>query len=228
MGFAQGLIEGLTEGIQKNQERSVETNKLKYTADKQQALEILKAIMEGNIKPADIGETPTITLPGEGVAPKGIGDTLMQGFGLRKPQMTQGQGYVAQSNLDRQLKEAEIAEKTARTKNLQNINPEQAIVDENGNIIGYRPRGAVFQPKGTEVNISAADVNAMKPPITLPFMGDREAIARYKQAQQGLGKEVINKLTGKQATKNYVKTGIDQATGKRVGMLADGTIEEIQ
>ncbi len=34
--------------------------------------------------------------------------------------------------------------------------------------------------------------------------------------------------SGTMQTKNYVRTGIDTTTGKKVGMLEDGTIEEIQ
>lgn len=47
----------------------------------------------------------------------------------------------------------------------------------------------------------------------------------------GISQEKINQFIGRniqQPQQQYIRTGIDNATGKRIGMLPDGTIEEIQ
>lgn len=93
--FLQGFDERLQE---KKKQRNVETAS-QTESDRDRALAILKAVAEGNIRKAQAGEAPSIYAPGERQAPQGIGQKLLEGFGLRKPAYTQGEGYVPENDL---------------------------------------------------------------------------------------------------------------------------------
>ncbi|HDP36813.1 MAG TPA: hypothetical protein ENN27_02930 [Candidatus Atribacteria bacterium] len=79
-------------------------------------------------------------------------------------------------------------------------NKPEAIVDEFGNIVGYRPKGAVFQPKTSEGKITASDIKELEKsfpawkkalPAWLPGKQPKEIIkeAREKLIKQKFGEE---------------------------------------
>lgn len=151
-GFWGGVVEGITEGIQKNKAQSGEMNKLKYASDREEAMAILKAVMEGSLEPAGEGETPAITMSEQRVAPKGIGDTLMQGFGLRRPQYTKGQGFVAKPNVQRQLQAENL-------RYMRNINKQMAGGAGTEELIYRDATGREISPDVAQADIAKGNTN---------------------------------------------------------------------
>jgi hypothetical protein len=76
----------------------------------------------------------------------------------------------------------------------------QPVIDPvTGQTLYERPVGSTFQPQQAQINVNtpnAADVNALKPSMTMPFMGDRNAISQYQQARDKLA----NKILGQKGT----------------------------
>lgn len=64
--------------------------------------------------------------------------------------------------------------------------------------------------------------------ITRDYNTFRTEFKRSRELALGGSNAARSDALGPVPQKNYVRTGIDSATGKKVGQLADGTVEEIQ
>jgi len=86
--------------------------------------------------------------------------------------------------------EREAAEvKAKHEKELKQIESQQqeAIVDEKGNIVGYRPNKSVFQPKDTNINISSSDIQQQEKQVPIWekfFPGKQKMQKRVQQMRE--------------------------------------------
>jgi len=90
--MAYEILRGILGGIKGARERRRLEEEPVREEERLRAREILKAVMEGTIERAPTSEG-TIFAPPERVAPQGIGQKIMEGFGIRQPQYERGQGY---------------------------------------------------------------------------------------------------------------------------------------
>ena len=85
--------------------------------------------------------------------------------------------------------------------------------------------GVAARPEETQRLIQQFAPNLFSNPKSA-LKGLNELEDFYKNYRQTLkGKGIISQSN---QSKQYIRTGTDSVTGKRVGMLSDGTVEEIQ
>lgn len=80
---------GIRKGLGERKARQAEQRKV----DQTRALELLKEVLKGTIEPTAEPSEAVITGPRRRVAPEGIGQRIMEGFGIGQPQYEPGQMY---------------------------------------------------------------------------------------------------------------------------------------
>lgn len=117
------ILAGIDEGIKEHQKRSIEEVKKQSEAQRDKAQTILESMIEGKIRPAGEGEQADVYGPGERIEPQGMGQRLMEGFGLKTPEYGQGQGYSVVPEAPQEYKPTTLQE-------LLNVEREKAGIKE--------------------------------------------------------------------------------------------------
>lgn len=124
--FWGGFLEGTAESFEKQAEKRATEAERQAELKRIEKKAIMDALLGGEIEPTTTPEEAVYTETLPPLKPRNIGQAIMQGIGLKR----------SEAGGQRMYRRTTMGSK-------------EAITDESGNIIGYRPKGAVFQPKPT-------------------------------------------------------------------------------